>query len=161
MAVSLHDSVRHLVALQLERRLRYRCLVVQAGDMQVIESLKTASSEAAECLDAPVEILDASDMLDDVGALACNRVIDHVTALALNNAVVIAGPLHCVDYWSTSVCNTFWSFLAGFSHGPGIIVVDSPRTDGIEGTFKLIGALTGLDIRYFKSRLASAKDGLV
>jgi hypothetical protein len=51
--------------------------------------------------------------------------------------------------------------LAGFTHGPGIIVVDTPRAEAVEGPFRMVGRIPGTDVRYLKSRLASTQDGLV
>jgi hypothetical protein len=120
---------------------------------------QSAIDTAVSLGDSP-KVIDYADLFDDIGALSCNAVIERIEAVAASWPVVLAGPVHYLDYWSEQVRGAFWKFLAGFTHGPGIIVVDTPRAEAIEGPFRMVGRISGTDVRYLKSRLASTQDGL-
>lgn len=156
-----HDKLVALIAAQLERRLRYRCLLLQCADIGILSHLIQRSIEAMKVLGADVCVLEYADQFDRVGALSCNTVLERIAAGAPASPMVLAGPLHFLDFWSEQTIAAFWRHLSGFTHGPGILVVDTPRETAVESAFRVVGRIPGTDIRYLKSRLASAQDGLV
>ena len=81
-----------------------------------------------------------------------------IVAAGKEAPVVLAGPLHYVDYWTTGVQEAFWSFLSLYSRGPGIVVVDIPRTEGVEGPFIARGTIPGTEIRYLRPRLVATEE---
>jgi hypothetical protein len=162
MAIEVwQDKISTLIAAQLAPRLRYRCLVLQTGEMPVLSAVCQSAIDSAASLGESPKVIDYSDLFDDIGALSCNAVIERLEAAAATSPVVLAGPLHYLDYWSEQMRGAFWKFLAGFTHGPGIIVVDTPRAEAVEGPFRMVGRIPGTEVRYLKSRLASTQDGLV
>jgi hypothetical protein len=162
MAVTLtREQLSVLVAAQLDSRLRYRCLVLQTGDLSVLAQLCEDGMHALGQLGEPVRVLEYRDQLDEVGALACSRVLTNIEHVAKSGPVLIAGPLHFLDYWSRPVGAAFWEYLASYSLGPGILIADTPREHGLDGVFRLVRTIYGTDVRVFKSRLATAQDGLV
>jgi len=88
-------------------------------------------------------------------------VLGRIEAGAATHSMVIAGPLHFLDFWSDQTSAAFWRYLSGFTHGPGILVVDTLRENPVESGFRVVGRIPGTDVRYLKSRLASTQDGLV
>lgn len=162
MGVELsHDKLVALIGSQLERRLRYRCLLLQCGDIGILSHLIQRSIDAMKILGTDVCVLEYSDQFDTVGALSCNVVLERIEAGAPASPMVLAGPLHFLDFWSEQTSAAFWRYLSGFTCGPGILVVDTPRETAVDSAFRVIGRIPGTDIRYLKSRLASAQDGLV
>ncbi len=155
------EQLDGLVATHLARRLRYRCLVLQTGDLAVLSELCEAAITSARQLDGVVEFLEYREFMDDIGALPCSRVLEKIEVLADCNPLVVGGPLHFLEYWSQRVAAGFWEYLASYSTGPGILVLDGPREQGVLGAFRLLRMIPGTDIRIFKSRLATAEDGLV
>ncbi len=155
------ELVDALVATQLAPRLRYRCLLFQTGDLGVLSELCEAAIWAARQLDGRVHVLEYRELLDDIGALACSRVLEKIENMSNSDPLVVAGPLHFLEYWSQQVAAGFWEYLASYSTGPGIVVVDAPREQSVLGAFRLVRMIPGTDIRVFKSRLAKAEDGLV
>jgi hypothetical protein len=135
--------------------------VLQTGEIPVLSAVCESAIESAAALGGNPRVIDYGELFDDIGALSCNAVIERVEAAAGASPVVLAGPLHYLDYWSEQMRGAFWKFLAGFTHGPGIIVVDTPRGEAVEGPFRMVGRIVGTDVRYLKSRLASTQDGLV
>ena len=154
------ERIGILVAAQLAPRLRYRCLVLQTSELPVLSVVCESAIASAASLGGTPGLIEYTDLFDDIGALSCNAVIERL-GVAATAPVVMAGPLHYLDYWSEHMRGAFWKFLAGFTHGPGIIVVDTPRDEAVEGPFRMIGRIPGTDVRYLKSRLASTQDGLV
>ena len=150
-----------LLATYLARRLRYRCLVLQTGDLGVLSELCEAAIQSARQLDGIVQVLEYRELMDEVGALPCSRVLEKIEVLADSSPLVVGGPLHFLEYWSQRVAAGFWEYLASYSTGPGILVLDGPREQGVLGAFRLVRIIPGTDIRVFKSRLATAEDGLV
>jgi hypothetical protein len=155
------DQVDTVVSAQLSRALRYRCLVFQSGDVVALGGLRESVCRSLGSLCGPVAVFEYQDQFDGVGALSCDNVLGRIETAAATGALVLAGPLHYLDYWSDQVACAFWRYLASFTAGPGIVVLDGPREQGIEAAFRLIGRIPGTDIRYLKSRLASSQDGLV
>lgn len=161
MAVEvLSDQIASLLAEQLHPRLRYRCLVLQCADIPVLSRVCETVIAVAGALGDPV-VLEYTDLFDQVGAASCRTVLERIEQAAATRPVILAGPLHYVDYWSEQVCTGFWRYLAAFMSGPGIIAVDTPREAVVEGAFRIVGRLPMADIRYLKSRLAATQDGLV
>ena len=162
MGVELdNEKLITLVQSQLDYQLRYRCLVLQCSDIGILSQLIEQSVGAMNVLGNDVRVLEYSDQFDNIGALSCNTLIERIEADASTCPLVLAGPLHYLDFWSEQTNAAFWRYLSGFTHGPGILVVDTPRENVIEGAFRVIGRIPGTDIRYLKSRLASTQDGLV
>jgi len=161
MAVDLRDRVFGLIQTQLAGKLRYRCLVFQSSDLAVLAKVSEFSQEGAPVLGANAEVIPYLDLIDDVGALSCAKVLERIDGVCGTSPLVLAGPLNFLNYWSDQMQGAFWKHLAGFTHGPGIIVIDTPRDDVSEGPFRLVAKIPGTDVRYLKSRLASTQDGLV
>ena len=155
MAVDLESHVENLIAKQLHPSLRYRCLLLQSGDMRVISAVaKHAAQAIATAWTAKPEIIEYKQFLDEVGGWSCSTVLAHLEERVHDKPVVLVGPLHFLDFWSIQTQGVFWKYLAGFSSGPGIIVTDVHRTEGVDGPFSLINRIGGTDLRYLKSRLA-------
>jgi hypothetical protein len=152
------ERVSYLVETQLARHLRYRCLVLQSVDMMLLGDLSEFASVSACTLGESPHVFKVQDFFDGVGALSCNVVQEQLESMASRRPLIIAGPLHFLDYWTDSTQAVFWRFLAVFQHGPGIIVIDVPRKIGIEGPFRVLGKIPETDIRYLKSRLAETQD---
>ena len=70
-----------------------------------------------------------------MGAIAADTAKENILAAGKDKAILLAGPLHFIDYWTPGVQEGFWSFLSLYSRGPGIVAVDILRTEGIEGPF--------------------------
>ena len=161
MAVEVFgDQIASLLAEQLHPRLRYRCLLLHCADMPTLSRACESAIAAAVALGSPC-VLEYADQFDDIGAVSCRTVLSRIERVAAARPVILAGPLHYVDYWSEQVCTGFWRYLAAFMSGPGIIVVDTPRETVVEGAFRIVGRLPDADIRFLKSRLAATQDGLV
>ena len=156
----LGEQIGVLVAEQLHPRLRYRCLVLHCPDIAALSRACESAIAAANELGNACA-LEYADQFDEIGAVPCQTVIARIEEAAATRPVILAGPLHYVDYWSEQVCSGFWRYLAAFMSGPGIIVVDTPRETVVGGAFRTVGRLAAADIRYLKSRLAAAEDGLV
>lgn len=162
MAVGLsHDKLAALIDAQLDRRLRYRCLVLQCGNIEILSHVIQQSIDVMRTLGTDMRVLEYTEQFDTVGALSCSAVLERIGAQAAAHPMVLAGPLHFLDFWSDQTSGAFWKYLAGFTHGPGILIVDTPRETAVESAFRVVGRIPGTDIRYLKSRLASAQDGLV
>jgi hypothetical protein len=156
----LGDQIASLLAEQLHPRLRYRCLLLHCADIPTLSRVCESVIAAAGTLGNPC-VLEHADQFDDIGAVSCRTVIARIEQVAATQPVILAGPLHYVDYWSEQVCTGFWRYLAAFMSGPGIIAVDAPRETVVEGAFRIVGRLPAADVRYLKSRLAATQDGLV
>ncbi len=156
----LRDEIASLLTGQLRPRLRYRCLLLHCADMPTLSRACESVIVAAKRLGNPC-VLEYTDQFDEIGAVSCQTVIARIEQVADAQLVILAGPLHYVDYWSEQVCTGFWRYLAAFTSGPGIIVVDTPRETVLEGAFRTVGRLATADVRYLKSRLAATEDGLV
>src|SRR5262249_13827229 len=137
------------------------CLVIQSSDIAQIRRLSEHAAECLASLGASVRTIRYPEFLDSVGALSCSKVIEIVDVASDSSPLILEGPLNFLNYWSVALQGTFWKHLAGFTHGPGIVVVDTPRDEVGEGSFRLLARLPGTDVRYLKSRLASTQDGLV
>jgi hypothetical protein len=160
MALSIdQEGTNLLTSAYLGERMRYRCLIVQSKDMPTLAKLTEYLIASASQLGASVKVIESSKQFDDVGALSCETFIERLEQLAAS-PVVIVGPLHFLDYWSDQVKSRFWSYLASFSDGPGILVADTFRTDYVAGPFQVVDGFARGDVRCFKSRLESTQDRL-
>ena len=128
--------------------------------MVVLSSLCEHVIVAAQALGDDVKVLEASQQFDDVGALSCDAILSKVDALATGHPLVLAGPLHFLDYWSEQVRGRFWRYFATFSSGDGIVIADSFRTGAVLGPFQVVESLPRGDVRCLKSRLESTQDRL-
>jgi hypothetical protein len=159
MAVELtREDVVGLVKSELGPKVRYRALVVQSADMAELGRLTDYALEAAADLGPGPQVFDYSNFFDSIGAISCDEAWSRIRAAAIDRPVLLSGPLHFLDYWSDATRDVFWRALASFSSGFGIIVVDAPRTEGIEGPFRLTGKLGETDVRILISRLSVSQD---
>lgn len=161
MAVEVEfKTTSSLISTYLDKRVRYRCLVIQSKEMPVLANLSEQVIRAAHVLGEDLKVLEATQQFDDVGALSCDTVLTDVATVAENHPVVLPGPLHFIDYWSEQVRARFWRYFAAFSSGPGIIITDTFRTDAILGPFHVVEGFARGDVRCLKSRLESTQDRL-
>lgn len=159
MAVTpLQDLVNKLVARELSPSRRYRCLVLQTERLDQQARLHDCLPAAINALGWQCGVLPWDRFFDTVGALSSDTARDLVLATGNGRAVILPGPLHYVDYWTAGVQEGFWSFLSLYSRGPGIVVVDIPRTEGVEGPFVARGILSGTDVRFLRPRLVATEE---
>jgi hypothetical protein len=104
------------------------------------------------------DILDWESCFDPVGALSSDAVRWRIGVAGRGAAVILTGPLHYVDYWTSGVQDSFWTYLSLYSHGPGVVVIDTPRTEGVEGPFVARGIIPNTDIRYLRSCLVVTEE---
>lgn len=151
-------KIKGVLLATLTPDVRYRCLVFQVSDLAVLASLSDVLT-ASVFPGSPGKPVDISylSFLDDVGAFSCEAVLDEIGRHAKTAPVVLIGPLHFLDYWSSSLQATFWAHLASFTEGPGIIVIDTLRTKGIDGRFVICDFVSELQIRILRSRLAATE----
>ena len=74
------DKLVALIGAQLERRLRYRCLLLQCADLGILSHLIQRSIGAMKVLGTDVCVLEYAEQFDKVGALSCNAVLERVAA---------------------------------------------------------------------------------
>jgi hypothetical protein len=159
MAVELRrEDIVQLMISELGPRARYRALVVQSSDISELDRLAEYVLDAASALGPEPRMFDYSEFFDDIGAISCNEAWSRIQATAGDRPVVLAGPLHFLDYWSDATRDVFWRTLSSFSCGPGIVVIDAPRNEGIEGPFRLVGRIGETDVRLLRSRLSASQD---
>jgi hypothetical protein len=162
MAVtSLHELLERLVACELSPARRYRCLVLQADRIDLIGRLCDCLPSAFGTSGNAPAFLGWEGFFDAVGALSSDEVRGAVLAAGKDAPVVLAGPLHYVDFWTGGVQEGFWTFLSLYSLGPGVVVVDIPRTEGVEGPFVARGTIPGTEIRYLRPRLVVTEETLL
>lgn len=160
MALNVNfDIASALISSHLEQQIRYRCLVIQSNEMAVLSTLSELVVAAASVL-GEVSVLDALEQFDDIGALSCDTILKRVKAIPEQHPLVIAGPLHFLDYWSQPIRAHFWEHLASFSTGPGIVITDNFRNEGILGPFRVVDAFGRGDVKFLKSKLESTQDRL-
>lgn len=143
----------HLASLR-----RYKCIVIQANDMQAISRISNAMLDELHEMGQPTKGISYADFFDSVGAVSCVAACETLFNYARENVVVNCGPLHFLDYWSEQTQQVFWQSLASFSEGLGIVLVDVLRNDGIEGPFRVVGKFADTDIRFLKSRLSLSQE---
>ena len=159
MAVtSLQETIERLVASELNPGRRYRCLVLQSDRLDLIGRLAELLLRAFDALGKSPKVLGWESFFDAVGALSSDEARSAILAAGKDAVVVLAGPLHYVDYWTTGVQDGFWSFLSLYSRGPGVVGIDIPRAEGVEGPFIARGTILGTEIRYLRPRLAATEE---
>lgn len=152
--MALETEISSLITEQLNKRLRYRCLIIQSRDLVMLSKIYDIAILAVSNLGDSANILRSEEMFDNIGAYSCNKVLTLIESVAVVKPLILTGPLHFLDYWSEQLCNSFWEYMSCFTHGPGIILLDAVRSKSIEGSFQVLGKINGTDIRYLKSRLA-------
>ena len=157
--MGIDSDIHSLIIKLLQCKLRYRCLVFQYDDLSLLSLSTSVIKNTAVHLGGAPEVIRWDEIFDNIGALACTDVIERLETIAVNNPVILVGPLHFLDYWSDKLCTFFWNHLSSFSHGPGIIIQDIVRTNSILGPFQIYGRMKDTNIRYLKSRLATAEVG--
>lgn len=156
--IPLQKEIDKLVAGELNLERRYRCLVLQTDRIDLLGRLCDYLPSALGALGKAPIILGWESFFDAVGAISSDEARKRITAAGSESPVVLAGPLHYVDYWTSGVQDGFWSFLSLYSKGPGVVVVDVPRSEGIEGPFVARGTIRGTEIRYLRPRLVATED---
>lgn len=154
----IFEQVGRLVARELNPARRYRCLILQSDRLDVQARLIDCIPDALTALGWQSSVLPWERFFDSVGAISADTARDSVLANGKDHAVVLAGPLHFMDYWTSGVQDGFWSFLSLYSRGPGVVIVDVPRTEGVEGSFVARGVITGTDVRFLRPRLVATEE---
>lgn len=154
----LRNQLVRLVSAELNPSRRYRCLILQSDRLVVqsrlCEYLPYALSQAGKS----IGVLAWEEFFDHVGAMAADSAKSIIRSAGRSDAVLLSGPLHFVDYWTPAVQEGFWSFLSLYSWGPGVVVVDVPRSEGVEGPFVARGVISGTDIRFLRPRLVATEE---
>jgi hypothetical protein len=159
MAVTpLQGLVNRLIARELNASRRYRCLILQTERLDQQARLCDCLPTAINAIGWQCGVLPWDRFFDTVGALSSDTARDLVLTTGKDRVVVLAGPLHYVDYWTGGVQEGFWNFLSLYSRGPGIVVIDIPRTEGVEGPFVARGILSGTDVRFLRPRLVATEE---
>jgi hypothetical protein len=158
MAINLPQQLGTLLAKELNPVRRYRCLVLQSDRLDVQARLCDYLPGAIRTLGWETAVLAWDGFFDKVGAISADNAKNNVLAAGIDRAVVLAGPLHYMDYWTAGVQEGFWNFLALYSRGPGVVVVDIPRTEGVEGPFVARGVVPGTEIRFLRPRLVATEE---
>lgn len=159
MAVELNqEDVLKLIGSELKPTVRYRSLVIQSSDLLQLIALADFVSSAALTLGPDPKVFGYTEFFDEIGAISCSEVWERIQAAAAVYPVILTGPLHFLDYWSEPTRDVFWRALASFSSGPGIIAIDAPRNEGIDGPFRLAGKVGESDVRLLRSRLSLSQD---
>lgn len=162
MAVTtLQEKIERLVASEINPGRRYRCLVLQSDRLDLIGTLCDYLPMAFEAMGKSPKVLGWESFFDSVGALSSDEARSAILAAGKDSPVVLAGPLHYVDYWTTGVQDGFWSFLSLFSRGPGVVAIDIPRAEGVEGPFIARGTIPGTEIRYLRPRLVATEETFI
>jgi len=155
---SLQENLEKLVASELNPARRYRCLILQTDRIDLLGRLCNYLPSALGTLGKVPKVLEWDSFFDAIGALSSDEARGRIIAAGKESPVVLTGPLHYVDYWTTGVQDGFWSFLSLYSRGPGLITVDIPRTEGVEGPFVARGTIPGTEIRYLRPRLVATEE---
>lgn len=158
MAMNLRDQLGTLLAKELNSVRRYRSLILQSDRLEVQSHLCDYLPDVIKTLGCEVSAFPWEVFFDQVGAISADNVKSRILAAGKDRAVVLAGPLHYMDYWTTVVQEGFWNFLALYSQGPGVVVVDIPRTEGVEGPFVARGVVPGTEIRFLRPRLVATEE---
>lgn len=158
MAVNLREQLGTLLAKELNPNRRYRCLILQSDRLDIQSRLCGYLPDAINAIGWEAVVLPWEGFFDKVGAISADNARNNVLEAGKNRAVVLAGPLHYMDYWTAGVQEGFWNFLALYSRGPGVVVVDIPRTEGVEGPFVARGVVPGTEIRFLRPRLVATEE---
>ena len=156
--MNLREQLGTLLAKELNPVRRYRCLILQSDRLDVQARLCDYLPDAIKALGWEASVLVWDGFFDKVGAISADNAKNNVLTAGKDRAVVLAGPLHYVDYWTAGVQEGFWNFLALYSRGPGVVVVDIPRTEGVEGPFVARGVVLGTEIRFLRPRLVATEE---
>ena len=125
--VSLRDHVQRLLSGQLSPKLRYRCLLLQTADVQVLKEISRLMDELIADQGGKAVTFHGKDQFDTVSAVSCQQLLEKVKTESVASHVILLGPLVFLDFWSQNLRHVFWEHLATVMNGPGIIVLDSPR----------------------------------
>lgn len=158
MAINLREQLGILLAKELNPVRRYRCLIFQSDRLEVQTRLCEYLPDAIKVLGWEAILFPWERFFDNVGAISADNAKSSLLAAGKNQAIVLAGPLHYMDYWTVSINEGFWNFLALYSRGPGVVVVDIPRTEGVEGPFVARGVVPGTEIRFLRPRLVATEE---
>jgi hypothetical protein len=158
---NVRQFAERIYGSQLAKTLRYRCLLIQSGDVALLKELSIEISDVVKMTGSSVVVLHSSELFDADGAMSCSKLMQIVENEGSQSCLIVLGPLTFLDYWSHGIRRTFWEFLAAFTRGPGVILCDSLRDHDFEDAFRVQGKIPGTDIRFLKSRLAATQDGLV
>ena len=156
--MNLPDQLGTLLTKELNPNRRYRCLILQSDRLDVQARLCEYLPDAVKALGWESNLLAWDGFFDKVGAISADHARNNVLTAGKERAVVLAGPLHYMDYWTAGVQEGFWNFLALYSRGPGVVVVDIPRTEGVEGPFVARGVVPGTEIRFLRPRLVATEE---
>jgi hypothetical protein len=152
---SLRDQLVRLVTNELNASRRYRCLILQTDRLDIQSKICDFLPDVMSGLGIQSVVLSWESYFDSVGAISADSTRTKMLTAGKEKAIILSGPLHFVDYWTAGVQEAFWNFLSLYSRGPGIVVVDIHRTEGVEGPFVARGVVTGTDIRFLRPRLVA------
>lgn len=156
--MNLREQLGTLLAKELNTVRRYRCLILQSYRLDDQARLCDYLPDAIKALGWEASVLVWDGFFDKVGAISAENAKNNVLKAGKDRAVVLVGPLHYMDYWTAGVQEGFWNFLALYSRGPGVVVVDIPRTEGVEGPFVARGVVPGTEIRFLRPRLVLTEE---
>lgn len=151
--MNLREQIGTLLLKEFSPNRRYRCLIFQTDRLDVQERLCVCLTDAINALGWESSLLAWDGFFDNVGAISAANARNKLLTAGLERAIVLSGPLHYMDYWTAGVQEGFWSFLSLYSRGPGVVVVDIPRTEGVDGPFVARGVVPGTEIRFLRPRL--------
>ena len=158
MAMNLREQLGTLLIKELNPNRRYRCLILQTDRLDIQARLCNYLPDAIKALGLESSMLSWDGFFDEIGAISAANARNKLVAVGKERTVILAGPLHYMDYWSTGIQEGFWNFLALYSCGPGVVVVDIPRIEGVEGPFIIRGVVPGTEIRFLRPRLVATED---
>ena len=146
----MREQIDQLLDAELDERRRYRCLVLQTADLALLSEIGEAVRHHLANVIGEPRVLEWNQFFDEVGALSGSQVRTRVESEALRRPVVLEGPLHFLDYWTDLTQAGFWGFLSAFSQGPGIVVLDTPRMEAVEGPFRVQGKIVDSEVRFLR-----------
>jgi len=159
--MELTEELQAVLQRQLAPKLRYRTLLFRCRDMPSIRALEEGVIGLEDFWDGSPLRIDQDDMFDEVGPVSAQCLLERIREAEYSRPIILCGPLHVCDCWSSESRRVLWQHLAAFSSGPGIVVIDVPREQGTERLFRVAGRLSSVDAYYLKSRLTATEDGLV
>ena len=159
--MELKEEILPLLERQLAPKLRYRTLLFHCRHMPSIQAIEAALLGLPEFWPTPPLRIGQDEMFDAGGPLSAQHLLEKIKAVEYQRPIVLCGPLHICDCWSSECRRVLWQHLAAFSAGPGIAVIDVPREQDTQGLFRIAGRLSAVDAYYLKSRLTATEDGLV
>lgn len=159
--MELKDELLSVLQRQLAIKLRYRTVLFQCRQLPSLGAMHECLSALIEFWSTPPVTIGHDMMFDSGGPVSANNLLNQITSIEYDYPILLVGPLHICDCWTSEGRRILWQHLAAFSAGPGIIVLDVPREDDTQGLFRIAGRLTTIDACYLKSRLTATEDGLV